>query len=85
MLLLGFLLDSVGSLLEISLSSTLRTVLGLSGFIKGVLLSLELGFLILVVVLGLGVSFVLLLDHAFKRLSFASQDVQLLLNVIGLL
>ena len=84
MLNLSYFSVVIGQLLCIALLLALRTVLLLLGLVKGVLFSLELGFLILVVVLGLGVSLVLLLDHTFKRLSFASEDVQLLLDVQSL-
>ena len=84
MLNLGNFSVVIGQLLGIALLLALRTVLLLLGLVKGVLFSLELGFLVLIVVLGLGVSLVLLLDHTFKRLSFASEDVQLLLDVQSL-
>ena len=84
MLNLGNFSIVIGQLLGIALLLALRTVLLLLGLVKGVLFSLELGFLVLIVVLGLGVSLVLLLDHTFKRLSFASEDVQLLLDVQSL-
>jgi len=84
MLDLSYFSVVIGQLLSIALLLALRTVLLLLGLVKGILFSLELGFLVLVVVLGLGIGLVFLLDHAFQRLSFASEDIQLLLDVQSL-
>jgi hypothetical protein len=83
MLFLAFFCNATSHGFEITFFGSLGTVFGLRSFVKGILLTLELSFLVLVVLLSFGVSIILLLNHLLKRSGFRLEDVKLSLDVHG--
>lgn len=78
----SFFCNATSHGVEITFFGSLGTVFGLSSFVKGVLLTLELSFLVLVVFLSFCVGIILLLNHLLKRSGFRLEDVKLSLDVL---
>jgi len=81
MLCLTFFFNTLSHQTEIIFFGSLGAVFRLSSFVKCILLTLELSFLVFVVLLSFGVSIILLLNHLLQGSSFGFEDIQLILNV----